>query len=66
MDEKVIFIIVAGQYSIGFTTYGPFNSREEAKKWAFAAKRLEIIDEDDGWWVDTLLNPAETLTNHNM
>jgi len=55
MNEKVIFIIVTGHYSIGFSTYGPFNSAEEAKAWATEA--VHLIDED-GWWVDTLLPPT--------
>lgn len=65
MSEKVTFIIVAGHYSVGFTHYGPFSSAEEAKEWAIKAHTVGLLD-DNEWWVDTLLDPAETLANHNM
>jgi len=65
MSEKVTYIIVAGHYSVGFTHYGPFSSDEEAKEWAIKAHAVEILEANE-WWVDVLLNPAETLANHNM
>jgi hypothetical protein len=65
MSEKVTFIIVAGHYSIGFTHYGPFDTGEAAKEWAIEAHTVGVLEADE-WWVDTLLDPAGMLANHNM
>lgn len=51
------YVLITGSPTTGFVLTGPFNTREEAGKYALRA--YGISQASVGWWVAPLFNPKE-------